>query len=120
MVLVSPLMWPDTTETAPNSPIALALHKRTPESRAHFTDVRKRHAAEDLPATGAQRGRRFLRVAPCSCISGTRVRATKGKVTKTVARTNPGKAKMIWMSRLQPFAEPAMRAEQQHPDEARR
>ena len=30
MVLVSPRMWPDTTDTAPNSPIARALHSSTP------------------------------------------------------------------------------------------
>ena len=29
-VLVCPRMWPDTTDTAPNSPIARALHKITP------------------------------------------------------------------------------------------
>src|SRR5262245_51247623 len=29
-VLVSPRMWPDTTETAPNSPIARALQRMTP------------------------------------------------------------------------------------------
>ena len=34
---------------------------------------------------------------PCSCISGTSSRATKGKVTKIVASTMPGTAKMIWM-----------------------
>ena len=35
---------------------------------------------------------------PCSCISGISSRATKGKVTKIVASTMPGTAKMIWMS----------------------
>ena len=30
MVLVSPRMWPETTDTAPNSPIARALHRITP------------------------------------------------------------------------------------------
>ena len=34
---------------------------------------------------------------PCSCISGISSRATKGKVTKIVASTMPGTAKMIWM-----------------------
>src|ERR1700704_812268 len=29
-VLVSPRIWPETTETAPNSPIALALQRITP------------------------------------------------------------------------------------------
>lgn len=35
---------------------------------------------------------------PCSCISGISSRATKGTVTKMVARTMPGRAKMIWIS----------------------
>ena len=35
---------------------------------------------------------------PCSCISGISSRATKGKVTKVVASTMPGTAKMILMS----------------------
>ena len=30
MVFVSPRMWPLTTETAPNSPMARALHRMTP------------------------------------------------------------------------------------------
>ena len=30
MVLVSPRIWPETTETAPNSPIARALQVTTP------------------------------------------------------------------------------------------
>ncbi len=30
MVFVWPWMWPLTTDTAPNSPIARALHKITP------------------------------------------------------------------------------------------
>ena len=35
---------------------------------------------------------------PCSCISGISSRATNGNVTKIVASTMPGTAKMIWMS----------------------
>ena len=34
---------------------------------------------------------------PCSCISGISSRATNGKVTKMVASTMPGTAKMISM-----------------------
>ncbi len=36
-------------------------------------------------------------VVPCSCISGTSSRATKGSVTKIVASTMPGTANTIWM-----------------------
>ena len=35
---------------------------------------------------------------PCSCISGISARATKGNVTKMVARTMPGTANSTWMS----------------------
>src|SRR6266513_2273295 len=37
IVLVSPRIWPETPETAPNSPIARALQRITPYSSAHFT-----------------------------------------------------------------------------------
>ena len=36
MVSVRPAMWPETTYTAPNSPIARALHRMTPYSRPHL------------------------------------------------------------------------------------
>jgi hypothetical protein len=49
---------------------------------------------------GAERQRRLLVAVPCSCISGISSRATKGKVTKMVASTMPGTAKMISMPRL--------------------
>ena len=35
MVLVWPRMWPDTTDTAPNSPIARALQRIAPYSSPH-------------------------------------------------------------------------------------
>ena len=57
---------------------------------------------------------------PCACISGISSRATNGKVTNIVASTMPDTAKMTWMPwRLQPRAEPALPAEQQHEDHAR-
>ena len=57
---------------------------------------------------------------PCACISGISSRATNGKVTKIVASTMPGTAKMILMSCAASHgAEPALRAEQQHEDQAR-
>ena len=57
---------------------------------------------------------------PCACISGISSRATNGKVTKIVASTMPGTAKMILMScSLEPGPEPALRAEHQHVDQAR-
>ena len=35
-MLVSPRMWPDTTDTAPNSPITRALHRITPLMTPHL------------------------------------------------------------------------------------
>ena len=56
---------------------------------------------------------------PCACISGISSRATNGKVTKTVASTMPGSAKMIFRSCVaQPLAEPALQAEDEHEDQA--
>ena len=83
-------------------------------------DVRQGDAAEGLPAAGAQRRRAASSsLAPWSCISGISSRATNGKVTKMVASTMPGTAKMILMSCVdQPRPEPALRAEQQHVDQA--
>ena len=57
---------------------------------------------------------------PCACISGISSRATKGKVTKMVASTMPGTAKMIWMSwAISHGPEQALHAEEQHEDQAR-
>ena len=52
-------------------------------------------------------------------MSGMSSRATKGNVTKMVASTMPGTAKMILMScSCSHGAEPALRAEEQHVDQA--
>ncbi len=45
-----------------------------------------------------EHARGLLLLGALACISGISSRATKGKVTKTVASTMPGTAKMIWMS----------------------
>ena len=56
---------------------------------------------------------------PCSSMSGISSRATKGKVTKIVASTMPGTAKMIAdVAVREPGAEPALGAEEQHVDHA--
>src|SRR3569832_1060313 len=96
-VLVSPRMCPDTTDTAPNSPMARALHWITPlggprgagGGGAGRGGGRPR-APGDAAAAAAAR--------PCSCMSGMSSRATNGNVTKTVASTMPGTAKINWMS----------------------
>ncbi|EDT00985.1 hypothetical protein BamIOP4010DRAFT_5511 [Burkholderia ambifaria IOP40-10] len=90
-------MWPDTTDTAPNSPIARALHRITPYSRPHFTFgsvTRRKICQPDAPSTRAASSSSV----PCACISGISSRATNGNVTKIVASTMPGTAKMICTS----------------------
>src|ERR1700709_2914117 len=96
MVLVSPRMCPDTTDTAPNSPIARALHSSTPYSAPHLIlgkvtrkKVCQREAPSEIAASSS--------CVPCSCISGISALATNGKVTKVVASAMPGTANSTWM-----------------------
>ena len=96
-VLVCPRTWPETTLTAPNSPIARALQRITPYSSAHLTlgsVTRQRICRPEAPSTRAASSCS----SPCACISGMSSRAMKGKVTKIVASTMPGTAKMIFRS----------------------
>ena len=89
-------MCPDTTETAPNSPIARALHRITPYSSPHLMlgKVTRRNICQpDAPNTRAASSSSV----PCACINGISSRATNGKVTKMVAITMPGTAKMSWI-----------------------
>ncbi len=97
IVLVCPRMWPDTTLTAPNSPIARALHRITPYSSAHLTfgSVTLRKICQ--PFAPSTRAASSCSV-PCACISGINSRATNGNVMNTVASTMPGTAKMIFRS----------------------
>src|SRR5690606_6407873 len=97
MVLVWPRILPETTDTAPNSPIARALHRMTPYNNPHlmlgkvtYQKVCQPRAPRTTAASSSSR--------PWACISGISSRATKGKVTNTVASTMPGTAKMILMS----------------------
>ena len=97
MVLVCPRMWPLTTETAPNSPIARALHRITPYSRPQrmLGSVTCQKVCQPLaPSTCAACSSSL----PCACMSGISSRAMKGKVTNTVASKMPGTAKMTLMS----------------------
>ncbi|RFC32623.1 MAG: hypothetical protein DID91_2727703398 [Candidatus Nitrotoga sp. MKT] len=59
MMLDIPRMCSDTTDTAPNSPIARALHKITPYQQTPF-DVGQDDAPKGLPAESAERYRRFF------------------------------------------------------------
>ena len=92
-----PRMWPDTTDTAPNSPIARALHRITPYSRPHLMlgkVTRRKVCQPDAPSDTAASSSSL----PCACISGINSRAMNGKVTKMVASTMPGTAKISLMS----------------------
>ena len=95
---VSPRMRPDTTETAPNSPIARAVQRITPLTSAHLTlgSVTRRNicqpfAPSKLAASSSSR--------PDASMTAMSSRATNGNETKIVASTMPGTAKMILMSR---------------------
>src|SRR6195256_239257 len=97
MVWVSPRMWPDTTDTAPNSPIARALQSSTPYSRPHLIlgkVTRKKVCKPDAPSEIAASSS----CVPCSCIKGISERATNGNVTKMVASAMPGTANKTGMS----------------------
>src|SRR5574343_1288298 len=90
-------MWPDTTDTAPNSPIARALLRITPYSSAQRTlgsvtyqNTCQPRAPSTTAASSSSR--------PCACSSGISSRATNGTVTNTVASTMPGTAKITLMS----------------------
>ena len=90
-------MWPETTYTAPNSPIARALHRMMPYSRPYlmFGSVMRRKICQPraprlTPATSSSE--------PIASITGSSSRATKGKVTKAVARIRPGVANTTFRS----------------------
>ena len=78
MVLVWPRMWPETTDTAPNSPIARALQRITPYSSPHlmFGSVTRQNVCQPL-APSVERG--LLLVGALASISGISSRATNGK-----------------------------------------
>src|SRR5665647_1744668 len=73
MVLVSPRMCPETTDTAPNSPIARALHSSAPYNTPHLIlgkVTRKKVCRPDAPSEIAASSS----CVPWSCIRGKRLR----------------------------------------------
>src|SRR5258706_6043245 len=94
MVSVRPVMWPETTETAPNSPIARALHRMMPYSRPHLAEGRVTCQKVCHPLAPRVSAACSCSV-PVACMMGISSRATNGNVTKTVASTMPGTAKII-------------------------
>src|SRR4249919_1859594 len=96
-VLVSPRICPDTTDTAPNSPIARALHSSTPYNRPHLMLGRvTRRNIVHAPAPSERAASSSS--APCCCISGISSRTTNGKVMNSVASTIAGRANRILTS----------------------
>src|ERR1700716_2793801 len=96
MVLVSPRMCPDTTDTPPNSAIGPALHSSTPYNTPQWIlgrVTRKKVCKPDAPSEIAASSSSV----PCSCISGISARATNGNVTKMVASAMPGTANSTWI-----------------------
>ena len=114
MVLVRPRIWPETTDTAPNSPIARALQIITPYSSPHLT-LRQRDAKKSLPAVGAKRDRRLLFVGAIRLHHRNQLARDEGKGHEIVASTMPGNRENDPdIVRNQPIAEPALRAEHQY------
>src|SRR5207342_2673633 len=96
-VLVSPRICPETTDTAPNSPIARALHSSTPYNRPHLMLGRvTRRNIVHAPAPSERAASSSS--APCCCISGISSRTTNGKVMNSVASTIAGRANRILTS----------------------
>ena len=86
-------MWPDTTDTAPNSPIARALHNSTPNANPHRTRGRVTyHKTCQNPAPRVSAA--SSSVAPCASMIGISWPATNGTVTNIVHSTMPGRAKI--------------------------
>src|SRR5579862_7524566 len=111
-------MWPETTETAPNSPIARALQSTMPYTRPQRTlgsVTRKKVIQPPAPRVMAASSSSL----PSCCISGMSSRATYGKVTNMVEHDAGKREDDADVVRLQPYPEPAVQAEQQHEDHAR-
>src|SRR5262245_25479208 len=95
-VSVRPASFPETTLTAPNSPMARALHRSTPYSKPHlmFGTVTRQNICQALApsvrAASSSSG-------PSASITGINSRAMNGNVTNVVARMMPGNAKMMSM-----------------------
>ena len=85
--------WPDTTATAPNSPMARALQRGRRRGAPSGYSATSRSETSEAPAPRVRAA--SSSAVPCSCISGMNSRAMNGNVTKMVARTMPGNAKMI-------------------------
>lgn len=96
-VFVLPRKCPEITDTAPNSPIARAVHKTTPYSKVHLIwgkVIRRKIVNAPAPIKAAASSSSF----PWAFSTGNSSRNTNGNVTNIVARTTPGTANTILMS----------------------
>src|SRR6266567_2210136 len=96
MVLVRPEMCPEMTATAPNSPMARPLQSRIPYSNPHLMLGIVTRMSVCHPLAPSKKAASSWAV-PCFCIKGMSSRATKGRVTNSVATITPGTANAIWM-----------------------
>jgi len=94
--LVRPLICPDTTETAPNSPAALAVVSITPVQQRPFY-IGERNVPKGFPAACPRVSAASSSAVPWASIKGISSLATNGRVTNNVAITIPGGAKIIFI-----------------------
>jgi hypothetical protein len=91
-----PIRFPDTTETAPNSPRHRAVVSTTPyviPQRIAGSVILRKVEIGEAPSVHAASSCSV----PISLSTGTTSRTTKGSETKIVASTIAGSAKTIWM-----------------------
>ena len=112
-------MWPETTETAPNSPIARALASSTPVSSAHFTFGNV--TVQEHPETaGAERQRGFFLGGPLRLHERYQFARNKREGHEQGRKHDAGDGEDdLYVVRSEPTSKPALRSEQQHEDQAR-
>ena len=108
-----PANVPDTTDTAPNSPIAWALHRITPvqQTPLHVGQPKPEHA----PARGAKAPRQFLPL-PCLASAGSIRAPQKGNRNEYgLPAQCPARRNDLHVVLTQPArTRPAIQAEDQH------
>ena len=119
MVLVSPRICPDTTETAPNSPMARAVQRMTPDIRLHLMLGRVTRK-ESLPAARAQNESGFLFIASLRLHVRNQFARDKGNSHEN-GRQNDSRNREddVDVVIRQPRSKPALRAEDQNKDQSR-
>ena len=118
-VLVRPRMWPETTETAPNSPIARAFSSTIPKSRPKrmFGSVTRRKVCQPL-APSESRG---LLLLVALLLHQRDQLARDEREGDEEGREHDARHREddLHVVLAQPGPEPALQAEEQHEDQAR-